>query len=281
MSLLNHLPLLSQLTAQTSEKDDPVESYRLNSLEVDSKLVRPLYALEFFMGINYGELRLEKSPNTVHVRSSIKRLLQDQKLALIPTEETLDKLLKLHSQNLECEVYARTRYRDVLPHQEYEYLVRSFDLKEPLSIISHDGSRHTYTPPHDNLPHFRSTAHPFLVVRNAASTLFAAALRRLPVKDVKVMVIRSKWYKAPPTFAQKPDWKELGHPLDRVGDPVEEILAPRERNLPGPDIGYISLDFVHESSSKHRVAAHGVHTETRDQTLGQEDEEDCRPQNKV
>uniref|UniRef100_A0A0W0FB31 Uncharacterized protein n=1 Tax=Moniliophthora roreri TaxID=221103 RepID=A0A0W0FB31_MONRR len=113
MSLLSHLPLLSQLTAQTSEKDDPVESYRLNSLEADSKMAGPLYALEFFMGINYGELRLETSPNIVHVRSSIKRLLQDQKLALIPTEETLDKLLKLHCQNLSCEVYDRTRYTDV------------------------------------------------------------------------------------------------------------------------------------------------------------------------
>ncbi|EEB96674.1 hypothetical protein MPER_04151 [Moniliophthora perniciosa FA553] len=75
-------------------------------------------------------------------------------------------------------------------------------------------------------------AHPLLVVRNAASTLFAGALQRLPVKDVKVMVIRSKWYKAPATFAQKPDWKELGHPLDRMGDPVEEILAHENEVCP-------------------------------------------------
>ncbi|ESK91642.1 hypothetical protein Moror_10688 [Moniliophthora roreri MCA 2997] len=38
-------------------------------------------------------------------------------------------------QALECESYDRTRYTDALPYQEYEYLVRYIDLKEPLSIM--------------------------------------------------------------------------------------------------------------------------------------------------
>ncbi|ESK88252.1 hypothetical protein Moror_5482 [Moniliophthora roreri MCA 2997] len=228
MSPPNTLPLLSQLTASTPECEDPIETYYLNPLEFENGTRIPVYSLEFFMGLNYGELRLEMSPNIVHVRSSIKKLLQEQKIALIPTEEALDAIIELQFHNLGSKIYDRKRYTDVLPHDEYEYRLRSFDLEHSLSIISSDGTRQHYRPPDQRLPHLRSTAHPFLVVSNAAATLFAAVLRRSPVEDIKVMVIQNKWYKAPLSFAQKPNWKELGHPLDKHSDPVEEILAHKK-----------------------------------------------------
>ncbi|ESK87176.1 hypothetical protein Moror_10918 [Moniliophthora roreri MCA 2997] len=226
MSLLNELPLLTQLTA--SEQEDPIEPYYLNPLDFKGQTRIPLYALEFFMGLRFGELRLESSLNIVHVRSSIKKLLQEQKLTLLPTEEITDKLLHLHWQNAECKLYDRTRYTDVLPFQEYEYRVRLIDLNIPLYIISPDGTRQLYRPLFPQTPHIRSTIHPFLVVTNATLALVKVALRCQPIPEVKILEIRRQWWLVPSNFAQKPDWKELGHPLDRLGDPVEEILAHKE-----------------------------------------------------
>ncbi|ESK84017.1 hypothetical protein Moror_11520 [Moniliophthora roreri MCA 2997] len=233
MSSPNELPLLTQLTA--SEQEDPIEPYYLNSLDFKAQTRISLYSLEFFMGLRFGELRLESSLNIVHVRSSIKKLLQEQKLTLLPTEEILDKILELHVHNGKCKLYDRTRYTDVLPFQEYEYRVRPIDLNVPLYIISPDGTRQLYQPLLPQTPHIRSTANPFLVVSNAGFALIKAAFRRHPVPEVKIMEIRHQWRTAPLSFAQKPDWKELGHPLDRLGDPVEEILARKEVE-PCPDL---------------------------------------------
>ncbi|ESK87177.1 hypothetical protein Moror_10919 [Moniliophthora roreri MCA 2997] len=111
MSSLNEFPLLTQLSA--SEQEDSIEPYYLNPLDYECQTRIPLYSLEFCMGLRFGELRLESSLNIVHVRSSIKRLLQEQKITLLPTEEIIDKLLQLHWHNAKCKLYDRTRYTDV------------------------------------------------------------------------------------------------------------------------------------------------------------------------
>ncbi|EEB94725.1 hypothetical protein MPER_06415 [Moniliophthora perniciosa FA553] len=79
--------------------------------------------------------------------------------------------------------------------------------------------------------------------------------------EAKVFEIRHEWRTAPLSFAQKPDWKELGHPLDRLGDPVEEILAHKEVE-PCPDLVPDT-----SSSSSSSLSYTGLATVTTSQHL--------------
>ncbi|KAK7026845.1 hypothetical protein VNI00_015387 [Paramarasmius palmivorus] len=240
MANLHHLPLLSQFTACEEGIDDPIEMMYLKEPDIENKTRLPLYSLEFFMGLNYGETKLKMSPNIIYVRSSIKRLLQEQQLALIPTEEVVDKLLEVWDHNEKCKLlHKRIRYTEVLPQQEYEYTLRTFALKNPLFLIMPDGTRQTYQSPFHKMPHVRLQACVFLVISHSARTLYDQVVRRRcpwnGLVESKLVVMFTHWRTAPPTFARKPDWQKMAHPLDRTDDPIKDILVPKA-DLPVPDL---------------------------------------------
>ncbi|KAK7017519.1 hypothetical protein VNI00_018598 [Paramarasmius palmivorus] len=265
MPALHDLPLLSQFTACGEDIDDPIETMYLKQPNIEETKL-PLYSLEFFMGLNYRETKLKMSPNIIYgvfafvnfpfsdstralVRSSIKRLLQEQQLALIPTEEVVDKLLEVWDHNEKCKLlHKRIRYTEVLPQQEYEYTLRTFTLKTPLFLVMPDGTRQTYQPPFQKMPHVRLQACVFLVISHPARTLYDQVVRRRcpwnGLVESKLVVIYTHWRTAPPTFARKPDWQKMAHPLDRTDDPIKDILVPKADLLPDliPDTSSSTTD---------------------------------------
>ncbi|KAK7026843.1 hypothetical protein VNI00_015385 [Paramarasmius palmivorus] len=234
MPALHDLPLLSQFTACDAGVEDPIETMYLNPPDYEKETKTPLYPLEFFMGLNFEELKLEMSPNIIHVRASVKKLLQDQKLALVPMKDVVDKVLKVWEHNKKCKIYDRIRYTE-----EHKYRLRTIGLKSPLSLILPDGSLQTFCPPYKKMPHVRLSACVFLVINNAARILFdQIVMRGRPSKgltECKMMTMFARWQSAPPTFACKPDWRALAHPLDRTDDPIKDILNPKE-DFPVPDL---------------------------------------------
>ncbi|KAK7052950.1 hypothetical protein VNI00_004270 [Paramarasmius palmivorus] len=243
------LPLLSQLTACAHEVEDPIETLYLNPLDFETEMDHPKYTLEFFMGLRLDELHLNMSPNIIYVRSSIKRLFEEKKLVLIPSDEIVDIIFQLHEDNLKCAMCDRTRCTDLLPPKEYEYRVRPIELDIPLTIISNDGTRRSYTPSPENMLHVRSNVHPYLATSHAAFVLDEAGLRRVPVKEVVHLCIRDSWFKVPSSFGQMINWQKFAHPLEQ-GDIVSQILKPKEEEEPIPDLtpdnssstSYSSLD---------------------------------------
>ncbi|KAK7037314.1 hypothetical protein VNI00_011305 [Paramarasmius palmivorus] len=211
MRALRDLPLLSQLTACEPGVEDPIEILYLNPLNFDEEADFRLCSLEFYAGLNCGELKLKMSSNIIHVRSSIKTLFKEQKLALIPREESLTQ-------------------------QEYEYTLRSIDAKTPLSIILPDGTRQTYQSPYEDMPLFRSSASVLLVLSNAARTLHDKIVwNGLPLRsrsEVKLLDLSLKWHLPPPAFSPKPDWQELTHPFERTSDPIKDLFDPKEEPVP-------------------------------------------------
>ncbi|KAK7026839.1 hypothetical protein VNI00_015381 [Paramarasmius palmivorus] len=239
MSTLDQLPILSQFTACEAGVEDPIEAMYLNPPDFEQETGLPLYSLEFFMGMNYGELKLKMISNIIYVRSSVKKLLQEQKLAIIPTEEVFEKSVEVWEHNQKCKLYDRIRYTEVLPQQEYEYRLRTINIQLPLFIILPDGTRQTYQSPFEHIPHIRSSACVFLMITNAIRTIHNQIdLKRGTTNDLveaKMMAMLAWWHSVPRTFARKPDWQALAHPLDRTDDPIKDILTPKE-DLPVPDL---------------------------------------------
>ncbi|KAK7054421.1 hypothetical protein VNI00_003619 [Paramarasmius palmivorus] len=259
MGALRDLPLLdlTQLTACEPGAEDPIERFYLNSLNFDKEMAFPLYALEFYAGLNRGELKLKMSPNIIHVRSSIKALMEERKLALIPREEVVMKLLEIHKHNEKCERswYDRIRYTESLNQQEYDYSLRSIDVKTPLSVILPDGTRQTYQSPHKDMPRFRSSASLLLILCNAARNLFnklAFPLRSNLEGEVLGLLIA--WIAPPTEFSSKPDWQELTHPFERTSDLIKDLFDPKEDSVPDliPDTG----SSLSESSLATELALH-------------------------
>ncbi|KAK7037272.1 hypothetical protein VNI00_011263 [Paramarasmius palmivorus] len=259
---LHDLPLLSQLTACDPGIEDPIERFHLNAVGTENAMPwRQSYSLEFYMGLNYKELNLGMSPNIIYVRSSIRRLLEEKKLVLIPDEDVLDKLLDIQKHNCSCQskLYERIRYTEFLPQQEYDYRLRSISLEEPLSVILPDGTRQTYLPTLEDMPHFRSSASIVLVLANAARALFEKVLSKgLPfqsVAEAKVWYLQRQWRTPPSTFAEKPDWMALTHPFDQTDDLVADILGSKKEE-PVPDLIPDTSSSVSESSLDTELALH-------------------------
>ncbi|KAK7054420.1 hypothetical protein VNI00_003618 [Paramarasmius palmivorus] len=259
MGALRDLPLLNltQLTACEPGVQDPIERFYLNPLNFDQEIAFPLYALEFYAGLNRGELKLKMSQNIVHVRSSIKVLFGEQKLALIPRADVIMKLLEIQKHNRNCKdrFYDRIRYTESLTQQEYDYSLSSIDVKTPLSVILPDDTRQTYQSPHQDMPRFRSSASLLLILSNSARTLdnkFAFPLRNR--SEVKVLTLSLKWHVPPRTFSTKPNWQELTHPFERTDDLIKDLFDPKEESVPDliPDTGSSSS----ESSLHTELALH-------------------------
>ncbi|KAK7060993.1 hypothetical protein VNI00_000728 [Paramarasmius palmivorus] len=194
--------------------------------------IEKLSSVEYYTGMNFGEIKLDMSLNIVYVRSSIKALMEERRLTLIPMDEVVNKIYSVQFRNSSRKrFFDRTRLTEILPKQEYEYrLFMSSALDIPLSIIMSDGSRRSTS---QDIPHFRSSVHPLLVTCHAAQVVQKDILKlpvhpppQLPHAETEVIVIAHYWYDVPPTFTQKPDWyQDLCHPLERMSQALEEQLA--------------------------------------------------------
>ncbi|KAK7037296.1 hypothetical protein VNI00_011287 [Paramarasmius palmivorus] len=261
MSTLHDLPLLSQLTACDIGTDDPIERFYLNPTDREEAIPWRFYSLEFYMGLNYGEIDPKMSPNILYVRSSIKKLLEEEKLALIPQEHVVDTLLDVQKHNCDCQskLYERIRYTECLPQHEYEYCLRTIGLETPLSIISPDGTRQTYSSSSEDMPRFRSSASILLILSNTARTLFNQfAWRGSPcqrIAEYKVLFLQRQWRMPPSTFEAKPDWQALTHPFDRTHDIVADLLDPK-KDEPVPELIPDTSSSSSESSLDTELALH-------------------------
>ncbi|KAK7037311.1 hypothetical protein VNI00_011302 [Paramarasmius palmivorus] len=261
MSTLHDLPLLSQLTACEIGEEDPIERYYLNSPDREKAIPWRYYSLEFYMGLDHGELDPRMSPNIVYVRSSIRRLLEEEKLALIPREDIIDKLLNIQSHNCGCQskLFERIRYTESLPQKEYDYSLRHISLETSLSIILPDGTRQTYPSSYKDMPRFRSSASVILVLSSTARTLFEqvtckASGYKSPA-EVKILHLQQTWRMPPSTFKDKPDWQALTHPFERTDDLVSDILCPKKEE-PVPDLISDTSSSSSDSSLDTELALH-------------------------
>ncbi|KAL0575343.1 hypothetical protein V5O48_006622 [Marasmius crinis-equi] len=204
------LPRLEQITA--TEGEDPLETLYLCPLKYQPLVDK----LEYFMGHGFGELELDNPSNRFHLRSSMKKLLEENEWTLIPTEEVLKIACKFHEENLNRKVHDRQFYLEVLPNQEYEYEILPLGMKSTLFVISEDGTRHPYEPPYANLPRFRSRVHPLFAAKSTEKRLFNAIARGVKVRNSYIMHLSSLWIHTPMFWRRTPNWKKLGHPLDEL-----------------------------------------------------------------
>jgi hypothetical protein len=65
------------------------------------------------------------------VRSSIKTLFEEQKLALIPGEDVVTKLLEIQKHNRNC----KDRFYDRIRYTEVRYTSVYFDVQQPSSYL--------------------------------------------------------------------------------------------------------------------------------------------------
>ncbi|KAK7014463.1 hypothetical protein VNI00_019341 [Paramarasmius palmivorus] len=261
MSALHDLPLLSQLTACDIGTEDPIERFYLNSADREDAIPWRFYSLEFYMGLNYGEIDPKMSPNIIYVRSSIKKLLEEEKLALIPQEHVIDTLLDVQKHNCSCQskLYERIRYTERLPQREYDYCIRLIGSEVSLSIISPDGTRQAYPSLSENTPRFRSSASILLVLSNTARTLFKRiawrGIQSRSIAESKVLFLQRQWRMPPSTFEAKPNWQALTHPFDRTHDIVADLFDPKKEE-PVPELIPDTSSSSSESSLDTELALH-------------------------
>ncbi|KAF9263972.1 hypothetical protein L218DRAFT_958802 [Marasmius fiardii PR-910] len=194
-----HLPTLDQLTATTAE--DPVETIFLNPNDPEGCYYSPF---EFALGFERrGQMDLDTPYNKIQLRSSMIKLLHTNAWALLPTLKVMKDVKKFHRANLECPVNERKFYTD-----EYEYVLHPIEMDVELAIISGNGERQPFQHPYNDLPHFRSNAHPLHVIMNASWKDAAAALNNNFLPDI-LTEIGMLWNKTPHEFCYGADLEDI------------------------------------------------------------------------
>ncbi|KIY64913.1 hypothetical protein CYLTODRAFT_424806 [Cylindrobasidium torrendii FP15055 ss-10] len=150
-------------------------------------------ALESYGGLHQHELRkFRLSPlNNLQVQPGMAQLFQPVRIAFIPAEETLRKILELYKMNRFCPIPERQRF-DEVPHLQTStymlgvtpYFKRDLFTRHPLTgkVTRH---RHPYTA----LPKFTLPIHPCIAVLTA-SYLVGLCSDAPPVSETLLAIVR-------------------------------------------------------------------------------------------
>ncbi|KAJ8073123.1 hypothetical protein PM082_019991 [Marasmius tenuissimus] len=150
-----------------------------------------------------GEIELDTAQNILQIRASVKKLLEESKWTVLPTEETLEALRKLLEENFKRSDWGRRKlYTEVFPVQEYEYRFFTLcpDANVDITLIL-DSKRRPYQAPFTDIPHFRSNIHPIYVLDHVLSRFPCMAFPSIIIDCVHPHT------RAPTAFGC-PDWSD-------------------------------------------------------------------------
>ncbi|KAF9024209.1 hypothetical protein BDZ89DRAFT_131669 [Hymenopellis radicata] len=138
----------------TSPEMQPLEDYCF------IPRAKEIYKMEYYWGLSRGELELESALNRITVRTDVKKLLEEEQYALIPTQDTLQILYDLHDCNQERAHDDRRVFTEVLPIGEYTYhLVPTSTSSPPIQFAD------CFNPSSKSTEFLiRSSVHPALVI---------------------------------------------------------------------------------------------------------------------
>ncbi|KAI5830953.1 hypothetical protein K523DRAFT_336262 [Schizophyllum commune Tattone D] len=230
----------SSISTNKSLDDCPIVQHRILSLDV-GQYRRQIEHFEYYWGLQKGELNLESPLNHIELRLDMSEKLTVGDWALVPTQETLRSMLQFAKYNSKVVVRARKHYLTEFPPKEYEYNVVPLYMlkKNPPPLYVHGDPRikmlrapvKTFRAPYKNLPHIKSSAHPFFAVWVACDQLDLEAPLVMSIEESEslrkpVGDIVDRWYDAPPEeFLIGPDvWKQHRHPLSDDGQDAAVAL---------------------------------------------------------
>ncbi|KAJ3968863.1 hypothetical protein EV361DRAFT_951962 [Lentinula raphanica] len=160
-----------QILSTSVDGVQPIQNFRL--------FTGPFHAqatdLEFFWGLEKGELDLWSPLNCISVRADVARLFLDWELGLIPSHNVLKTLADTIEENIDSPIDQRRCCFEVLPPGEYEYDLVPLQKDSPCHLfVIGDGSNPSQQLDLD-LPHFprvRLNVHPAFAFVHAAYQLY-------------------------------------------------------------------------------------------------------------
>ncbi|KAF9067872.1 hypothetical protein BDP27DRAFT_1328186 [Rhodocollybia butyracea] len=135
---------------------------------------------EYHWGLQWGELEQNKYCNLgyISVRGDIARLLSDNAITLIPSEDTVNAIWEVSQYNLEksSSIDDRRRCFDVLPIQPYHYrlVASTIEQHKQIPLFSFDTQTSTFQQfdyPYDSLPTFTLDVYPFHSIMHSSQVV--------------------------------------------------------------------------------------------------------------
>ncbi|KAI5831818.1 hypothetical protein K523DRAFT_335198 [Schizophyllum commune Tattone D] len=206
----------------------PIIQYRLVNFDA-GYFRRQMEHLEYYWGLQKGELDLSTPLNHIQLRSDMADRMEKSDWALLPNKKTLDAMNALSDFNKTAAVDKRKRFTE---EYEYEFLPLHIAKRDRPSIYLKRGSTvRTINKAYSKVPRIRSRAHPLFVlfcmtdhILTGFSSLSQPKCDRL-VRTVTATLRR--WVYSPPAeFLVGPDvWAEHRHPSSDDGSVARAKLT--------------------------------------------------------
>ncbi|KAJ3739738.1 hypothetical protein DFH05DRAFT_1512619 [Lentinula detonsa] len=206
-----------------TEDSQPIQSFRLFT----GLFFCAITELEFYWGLEKGELDLWSPLNRISVRADIGRLILSWELALVPTDEVLRTILYVAKDNRKRDIDQRRNCFEALPPGEYEYSLVPVQKIPPRLFLIKD---HTNSfekldiiPPH--YPRVKLNVHPVFAVVHGAWQLLQDIHEDLPFFDMMSRVTTAYCALIPREFrARRPRTREdqQSAESDDSGNTIEE-----------------------------------------------------------
>ncbi|KAJ3820461.1 hypothetical protein F5880DRAFT_1615566 [Lentinula raphanica] len=166
----------------SSQNTQPIQKFRLFTGASHSNIID----LEYFWGLERGELDLWSPLNCISVRADVACLFLNLELALIPNIEVLQKLSDTIEENADSgHVDERRCCFEALPPGEYEYNLVPITNDPPCLFVIGNGStspqRLELAPPH--YPQVKLNVHPAFAVAHNAYRLYPSVHEDCPYYD--------------------------------------------------------------------------------------------------
>ncbi|KAL1703155.1 hypothetical protein EV121DRAFT_281316 [Schizophyllum commune] len=195
---------------------------------------RQMEHLEYYWGLEKGELSLSTPLNHIQLRSDMAERMGKSEWALLPTKKTLDAMNALSDFNKTAAVDKRKRFTEELPEQEYEYEFLPLHIAKrdrPSIYLKRGSTVRTINKAYSKVPRIRSRAHPLFVLfcmTDHILTDFASLSQ--PKCDRLVRTVTAtlrRWVYSPPAeFLVGPDvWAEHRHPSSDDGSVARAKLT--------------------------------------------------------
>ncbi|KAL1695884.1 hypothetical protein GGG16DRAFT_86244 [Schizophyllum commune] len=187
-----------------------------------------MWTLEWNWGLPRGQLPLESSLNRLEMRSDMLQPLRELDWMLMPTSETLNKMIRLLKHNARAKASSRKDIMKVLSAHEHEYELRYMRVREgaeqpTIYVRNGTAAPDAFEYPYHGLPKVTSRAHPlfvtYMVERATMHGIHPVNDRDLKALHIATANVARLWLNEPPTeFKYGPDFpSEHRHPISVAG----------------------------------------------------------------
>ncbi|THU86284.1 hypothetical protein K435DRAFT_868453 [Dendrothele bispora CBS 962.96] len=189
--------------------------------------------VEYHWGLGKGDFKTDSPVNRFEVRKDIPDLLKRGRISIVPTLDTLEKMLKVVESH-EGQTGQPRPYTESFPVQEYEYVLVAKKFFEGTIYVRNpaSGEVQSFESPYQGLPSFLSLAHPYCVALWCAGGILMVSdtLSRSPWGSrtcTTLMKLLHAWYfkGAPLAFIAGPDYENEGSE-DLASDSCDSEFKP-------------------------------------------------------